>query len=242
MIVESLQPGGCHVWWARPGDAGEQVGALLDATERWRLTRLRRQADRDRFVVACGLMRMVLAGYLGRPAAAIRIFRRCPGCGGHHGPPRLAPEHGLELSVAHAGDRVGVAVSRRAVGVDVEYLRPELPVEELARQVLQPDELTALGRLPVTDRPAALLIYSTRKEAVVKATGEGLTVPLLSFGVAEPGEPPRLTSWPDRPGLARQLSLHDLDPGPGHVAALAVVGDADSILERDGSALLRQAG
>jgi 4'-phosphopantetheinyl transferase len=240
MSIGPLEPGECHVWWARPGDAGERAHALVDPDERRRLARLRRRADRDRFVAARGLTRLVLAGYLDRPAAMVAISRRCPACGEPHGKPRLAsPGEGLEFSVSHSGDRVVVAVSRRPVGVDVEQLRAELLVEELAPQVLLPGEAAALRDLRDRERTTGFLVYWTRKEAMVKATGQGLAMPLSSVGVSGPGEPPRLTAWPARSELAGQVSLHDLDAGAGHVAALAVIGGCGRVLERDGSVLLR---
>jgi 4'-phosphopantetheinyl transferase len=238
--IQFPDPGSCHVWWARPGDANPRLLSLLDSDERQRLQALRRQPDRDRFLTACGLMRLALSQYVHQPPSAITVLRTCPICSRPHGKPRLtsglAP---IELSVSHAGDRVAVAIAwRTPIGVDVEQIRADLPVDELISQTLTPEEAKELDDLCGTGRVVCFLTYWTRKEAVVKAIGRGLAEPLRSFSVTRPDEPPRITTWPAAPELAGRLSLHDLHPGDGHLATLAVIGDCRQVDERDGSALL----
>jgi 4'-phosphopantetheinyl transferase len=74
-----------------------------------------------------------------------------------------------------------------------------------------------------SDRAAGLLAYWTRKEAVVKATGEGLRVPLTDLHVSAPDQSPRLLAWYGRPELTGRLQLHALNPGPGYAACLALI-------------------
>lgn len=235
-----LKPGSCHVWWARPADASPRFATLLDRDERDRWQALRRPADRDRFLVACGLIRLALAEYLARPPTQIAILRACAECGKPHGKPRLAPPlpGGVEFSVSHSGDRVVVAFAHGTpLGVDVEQVRSGIAVNELAAEVLTAREAETLRGLESDDRTVGFFVYWTRKEAVAKATGRGLAVGLRSFGVSGPRDPARLV-WAHDPELARQVSLHDLDPGAGHVASLAVIGHCRHIVARDGSALL----
>lgn len=215
---------------------------LLDHDEQDRWSALRRPVDRNRFLVGCGLTRLALAGYLGRSPTEIAIARACPQCGRPHGKPRLTPalsSSRLEFSISHAGDRVVVAFAYGTpLGVDVEQVQPAFPVDKLVPEVLNPPEAEMLRDLDDEDRTFGFFVYWTRKEAVLKATGRGLALPLQRLTVSGPGERAQVTAWAEGPECARSVSLHDLDPGPGHVASLAVIGECRRVLIRDGSALI----
>src|SRR5690606_21175696 len=106
----------------------------------------------------------------------------------------------LRLSWSHSGDRVVVAVTPGTeVGVDVERIVPH--ARETAERVLREPERAVLAALPEPRRPAGFVRYWTRKEALLKATGDGLAVPPALLHVTAPDAPPRLLSWsgPDRP-------------------------------------------
>jgi 4'-phosphopantetheinyl transferase len=105
------------------------------------------------------------------------------------------------------------------VGVDVQQVG-EGPVHELSPLVLAESEVqyVAVAR--------DFFTYWTRKEALVKATGDGVTVPLSEVVVTPPGTPPRLLGYPRPGGLAAQL--RDLSPDPGYVGALAVLSPRSS--------------
>ena len=137
-----------------------------------------------------------------------------------------------------------MAVARDPVGVDVEQLDGrERPLgdggdpEALARLVLAEPERAALAEVDPPARARAFLVAWTRKEAVTKATGDGLGTPFSQIVVAESGGPPRVTSWP-YPQAPETVSLLDLDAGPGYVAALAVLGRCEAVSAGDGAALL----
>jgi len=221
------------VWWARRQDAGPGLAGLLDETERQRWAGYRRDQDRERFVVGCALAKAVAAGAgYGEHPARIALDRTCPRCGKPHGKPRIRGGD-LELSVSHSGDLIAVAAARvTPVGVDVERRRDRPGGQEaLERYVLSEDEREAFGG------GRAFLVAWTRKEAVTKATGDGLRVSFRDVVVSPPGEPPRLLSWP-YPGPPEDVSLFDLDAPDGYAAALAVLGRCDTVTVRDGSALL----
>jgi 4'-phosphopantetheinyl transferase len=117
--------------------------------------------------------------------------------------------------MSHSGTWVAVALSDAGpVGVDVEQVA-DVDVDSLARHVLHADETAA--RLP------EFFVYWTRKEAVVKATGDGLAAELARVRVSAPHEPPALLAYPGRPGLAAHLV--DLARDDGYAAALAVLTD-----------------
>ena len=238
-----LPDGTADVWWARRQDAADRFRALLDETERRRLTAYRRDADRERFLVGCVLAKAALAGYAGLRPADVRFDRTCGRCGGPHGKPAFAG-YGLAHSVAHSGDLVAVAVAGDPVGVDVEQLdgRPH-PLggdgdpESLGRLVLSAAEQAALAQVPSAGRARAFLTAWTRKEAVTKATGDGIRAAFSEVVVAADAGPPRVVAWP-YPRSPRDVSLLDLDAAAGYVAALAVIGRCETVRARDGSALL----
>jgi 4'-phosphopantetheinyl transferase len=234
----SLADRDVHVWWARQADP-ERWLDLLDANERSRLTALRREEDRARFVTACALLRTAVAAYRDVEPRAVVVQRTCRRCARPHGKPHVAGTDGLEVSLAHSGEVVAVAVARGAcVGLDVEELA--LRVHDLPlRYVLTERESGWYQLLPEHERTAAFVTLWTRKEAVLKATGEGLTVPMTEFSVAPPGKAPGVVEWPTRPDGPRRLRLYDLDPGPRHAATLAVLDPAPrNVVELDGDALL----
>jgi hypothetical protein len=127
-------------------------------------------------------------------------------------------------------DWVAVAfTAAMPVGIDVERVNPEMSLSELTPLVLTSGERTAFERLGPKRQCEGFSLYWVRKEAVLKATGFGLTLQLASFEVTGPGRPPRLVSWPPAPELVGQLSMHDLAPGPGHVGSVAVIGPCSRV-------------
>ena len=237
--------GTAGVWWACRQDAAPRLASLLDDAERERWAAYRREADRERFLVGCALAKTAVAVCTGQRPARVSFDRVCGQCGKPHGKPAVRGG-GPELSVSHSGDLVAVALATAPVGVDVEQLdgrARELGGGDpatLARMVLAEEERAALAAVDPEDRARAFLVAWTRKEAVTKARGDGLRVPFGDVVVAADLAVPRVTAWP-YPQDPRSVSLLDLDPGPGYVAALAVIGRCHAALARDGSALLAQA-
>ena len=175
---------------------------------------------RKRFVAGRGLLRELLARYLGTDPSALAF------CYGPQGKPALAgpqTEHSLSFNLSHSAHMVVCAVTRSGeLGIDVERLRPAVNSEAIARRFFSPRETAALLALPPASRPQAFLACWTRKEAYIKAKGGGLTIPLASFDVSlAPGEPVALLRTAD-PEETRRWLLHELAPAPGFVAALAV--------------------
>jgi 4'-phosphopantetheinyl transferase len=245
-VVPALVPRVCQVWWARPADVGRDADALLAPADLERRARLVHVADRQRLTAAWALTRTVLGAAVGASPTVLQIDRTCPECGGRHGKPRLLDDRNVQFSVSHSGDRVAVAVQRGApVGVDVEKIGRFAAgqLDLLADHVLAAEERAELRRWPPSARPAAFTTYWTRKEAVLKATGEGLGEAVVSTVVSPPSSPPRLLRRGVPAGrTALPIGLHALLAPPGYVATLAVAGpEPSSVVERDASVVLRNA-
>lgn len=230
----------CLVWWAEPGWLRPELTALLDGAERHRRGRYVRAADRDRFATGVVVTRLVVGALTGVDPALVGLDRSCPACGEPHGPPRPTHRPDLRLSISHARDRVAVAVTRApGVGVDVEAVERDLDLAGMQAQVLTGQEASALAELDPAERARGFLTYWTRKEAVVKATGDGLRAGLGEIAVTPPHAPPELLAWPDRPDAPARMTLRTLRPGPGYAACLALIDlPAPTVRELSAAALL----
>jgi 4'-phosphopantetheinyl transferase len=172
----------------------------------------------------------------------VPLDRSCPDCGRPHGRPRLVSGAGPAFSVSHSGDLVGVAFATApAVGLDVEQVAPPR-AEGLADAVLSPAERADFDRSDPARRGTDLFRYWVRKEAVLKATGEGLRVPLSDLTASPAGQPPRLVEWAGRPEAPARFTLYDLQGDPGHAASLAVAGGQPAVREYDAGALICRPG
>ena len=207
----------------RPTGPIDALSATLDADERRRAARFAIERDRRRFVVARGALRTVLGRYLETSPAAVRLGY------GQYGKPQLDrgdATPALTFNVSHAGDRALIAVTGgRAVGVDLEEIRPDFATMDVARRFFAPAEVAALWSLPPDQQVVGFFNCWTRKEAYVKARGEGLSAPLDRFVVSvAPGEPAALLRSDIDPREVARWSLRALDLGSDYVGALAVEG------------------
>jgi 4'-phosphopantetheinyl transferase len=107
--------------------------------------------------------------------------------------------------------------------VDVEQIRNREMDLEIARRFFSLQEVAALEGLPADEQNAAFYVCWTRKEAYIKARGEGLSFPLDQFSVSlAPGQAPALVSHELDPEETRRWDIYNLDLGPGYAGALAV--------------------
>lgn len=194
---------------------------LLAADERQRADRFIHLRDRRRFIVARAWLRQLLGAQLHAPPEAIEFVY------GDYGKPALArPFAGSDLrfNLAHAGDVAVCALTRgRDVGIDVEAVRAMRDAEIVAARLFSLRENRAFCALEASDKPLGFFNCWTRKEAFVKALGDGLSYPLDSFDVSlAPTEPARLLRIGDRPGKGSGWELHAFAPAPGHIGAIVV--------------------
>jgi 4'-phosphopantetheinyl transferase len=241
--VPTLFPGACQVWWVGLDDVRPEHDALLGSVDLERRSRLTLPADRQRLTAAWVVARVVLGSATGTPPDRLRVDRSCARCGRQHGKPWLPAAPALHISVAHSGSCVVVAVARGTpIGVDVEAVVELEPAELdlLVGATLAGEERGALAGSAGEDRAHGFTTYWTRKEAVLKATGEGLASPLEELVVSPPSAPPRVLRWRGHEALVGRLSLHPLHPPPGSIASLAVLGGPSTeVLEADAGPLLR---
>ena len=192
----------------------------LNPEERERASRFRFEVDRRRNLCGRGVLRVLAGKYLGVEPASLR-FRTSEA-----GKPELvAPNPArLRLNVSHSGDYVLVGfVWGRAIGVDVELIRPDIEPEEIAKRFFSAKEQQDLASLAPADRISAFFRCWTRKEAYVKATGEGLGLPLSQFDVSFlPGEPAALLEARPDPLEASRWWMQGIEVGPDHAAAVIV--------------------
>jgi 4'-phosphopantetheinyl transferase len=222
----SLSDDEIHVWRVSVGAAMRQIGFLLDALtqdEREKAGRFRFHKDRHQSVVARGALRDILSRYLNTPPGDLRFSY------GPHGKPRL--ERGvrgkhLEFNLSHSHGLILVAVSAaRQVGVDIERIRPGSDWEQIAERFFSPREAATLRALPVDQRTEAFFCCWTRKEAYIKAIGEGLSIKLSRFDVSvTPGEPAKLLRSVEDPEATLRWSLMEVIPAPWYAGAVAAEG------------------
>lgn len=206
----------CIVYLAGLRQLEPRHSEWLDQAETLRRSRFRSADDRDRFTLAAAMLRAIAAQEPGRRPADVVVDRRCPECGEPHGRPRL-PGGRLHASITHSGDLVAVAVTAAGpVGVDVEQTAA-IDYQPLLRSVCTPAEQAFVHGL------RDFLTYWTRKEAVLKATGYGLRMPMTNLAVTRPTEPPGLTRIDA--GSPSACRMADLELRDGYVGAAAVLTD-----------------
>lgn len=212
-----------HVWQAQLDayDAGS-LRVVLAADENSRADRFHFTKDREHFIVARALLRKLLAAYVGLAAAELQFFY------GEKGKPSLAKSRrsAVNFNLAHSQGWALYAFSRgRELGVDLEFIREDVESENIATRFFSPAEVEALERLPLELRKQAFFSCWTRKEAYIKARGEGLSLPLDEFDVSlGPGEPAALLrNHKDAAEVAR-WTMRSIAAPSGYVAAIVVEG------------------
>lgn len=190
---------------------------LLTPEEQERAARFGFRRDRDRYVAGRAQLRQVLGEMTGTPPAELRLVS------GAFGKPEL-PGSGLFFNLSHAEGLALLAVTGAGrVGVDVERLRPIRDRDLVAEHFFAAAEVAALQGTAPALRDVTFLRCWTRKEAYVKAVGDGLSLPLHDFAVStDPAEEPRM-AWTRQSAEHLRWTVLDVsDCCPGHVAAVVV--------------------
>lgn len=201
--------------------AARPLVGLLSADERARAARFAFDRERRRYIVARARLRQLLGERLGAAPESLQFVYKA------HGKPALARctgQRDLRFNLSHCGEFAAYAFAEgREVGVDIEEVR-ELPdADDIAMRFFSRRERSAYLRLPRRERPQGFFNCWTRKEAFIKALGEGLSHPLDTFDVSlAPGKSARLLRVHGVPASRCGWTLYSFDGAPGLVGAVAV--------------------
>jgi 4'-phosphopantetheinyl transferase len=218
-----------EVWRVRiSAEPADRWRASLLPDEIARAARFVFPADRDRFTVTRGVLRSLLQRHLPSQARPLEfVFNRW-------GKPEL-PGGEPRFNVTHSGDFALIAIAQHAdVGVDIEEVSALRRVEELAASIFTSIEFARFACLDGEARTRFFFRTWTCKEALIKAAGAGLSIPVhriqIDFtddGAAVSASPGTLPPDP--------WSVHEVDAPPGYAAAVAIRADAISVKIRDWS-------
>jgi len=217
-----------HLWSVDlrpPVERVEALRRLLTGREIERAERFHFDRHRRRFIVRRGALRLLAGGYLDRDPTGLRFAE------GDKGKPfvpqTVAAADFLHFNLSDSKDLAVYAFTRGAeLGVDVEILRPMPDAEQIAERFFSIEERQSLRQVPASRKARAFFNCWTRKEAYIKAIGEGLSEPLDRFSVTlKPGEATRFVHLGGDPRRAAGWTLLHLVPQPGAVGALACEGE-----------------
>jgi len=211
-----LNHGQLHVWRGIYNEADQHTGSSLSLDEQARSQRFHFDHDRGMFLYSHSLLRRLLAGYLDREPREVAYGYT------KFGKPYLDQSVGkekIEFNLSHSGDMVLIGITKDIqIGVDVEEIKPIPDLNQIAARYFSESEYSDLVTLSDSARIPAFYRCWTRKEALIKAIGEGLSMPLDSFRVSLlPGDPARVITSAD----PRFWMLADIDTTEGYAAATA---------------------
>jgi 4'-phosphopantetheinyl transferase len=225
----ALGPRDIHIWYADLDQAAcsaHPFANLLSKDEQLRASKFHFDTDKNRYIAAHGILRKILGRYLNANPSDIRFDV------GDFEKPRLRhpwSSSGLRFNMSHSRGCGMFAVARnRDIGIDIEFFREVMEMEDIAQSTFNPEEHLALLRIPRGNRQTAFFSCWTRKEAFVKAIGQGLSYPLNLFQVSvtpNPGECDLLLGH----NTGDDWSIWDIPAGPEAAAALAASGDCPLI-------------
>lgn len=206
--------------WPLTDASGEEAEhwRVMSTEERARADRFVFPKHRKRYIHGRGRLRQILASYTGLAPEKLAFDLSA------YDKPRLANTGGasLHFNLSHSEELAALGVSADTeLGVDIEWIR--LLKEDISSRYFSASECDVLHALPEAEQPRAFFECWTRKEAYIKASGEGLSIPLNSFDVAfGPGAAPRFLriDQPQKQDVA-DWRLYAFEPAPGCMGAIA---------------------
>jgi len=221
-----LESGEAHVWLGAldvPPEKLLELRAVLHPDELARADRFLQAHHRVHSAAARGFLRTLLGRYLEIAPQSVELQFNS------FGKPSLAgalAAGGLRFNVSHSHGLALFAFAHgRELGVDIEKIRPDFASAEIAKRFFSAAESARLRSLAPADRTRAFFECWTRKEAYVKARGDGLSRRLDTFEVAfGPGAAPAILAAGDEPDAAVHWAVYDLQPADGYCGALVMEG------------------
>jgi 4'-phosphopantetheinyl transferase len=217
MNVDRILPiGDLHIWQFRTATAldGERLHAVLNPAERARADRFVRETAYRRFVVSHGALRSILGEYFGIPAESVALGRSSLR------KPFLPSALDVHFNLSHSADLAVIAGT--PVGIDIEQIHRLGSAGGIASRYFPAMECAALESLAEVERLSALFLCWTRKEAYLRARGDGLSLPLDSFSVSIGADSPALLHSDFGPEEIGRWKLAGVHPAPGYAGAVAV--------------------
>ena len=208
----------------------EKWKSILSADEKSRAARYHREIDRQYFIAARATLRQILGSYLQIDPAALTFAyseKEKPSLGGSEA------GSGIEFNISHSGAIALLAFAReREIGVDVEQIRRDFETARIAARFFSASEQKQLPALPEEQRSEAFFLCWTRKEAYIKATGKGLSLPLHEFDVSlAPKEQNALLACRPDPRERAKWVMRDIVVPEGYAAAICVSGTGWTLVD-----------
>jgi 4'-phosphopantetheinyl transferase len=220
----TLSPGIVHIIRVPLDVQNDRLEAMtnyLSSDELKRAARFRFNEPRSRFVTCRAALRELIGNCCGMEPNVVSFLY-----GPHGKPALLIPENRsspeIEFSVSHSGQLGLIAITVGSpVGVDIEELNPAVQMLKLAKRFFAEAESTELSNLPLRKQMAGFYRGWTCKEAYIKATGRGFSLPLSSFCVVmDPDLPASLRHVADQPDEPERWMVQAIDAGPNYAAAV----------------------
>lgn len=222
-----------HVWSAnidQPNSVIQELTQTLSEDELKRADRFYFDKHKNRFITCRGILRNILGNYLEIAPEKIQF------CYSDRGKPALLPNNNnLYFNLSHSENMAVYAMTRKLqIGVDIEYIRPITDAEEIAKRFFSESEYKLIQSLPENQKQLAFFNCWTRKEAYIKAIGQGLAYSLDKIEVSLiPGESPRIISIGGDTNLANNWSIYELKLNNSYAAALAIEENNCCLLYRE---------
>jgi len=223
---------GCVAVWSCPLLKSDETilryPSVLSKEEEQRANRFHFDKHRKRFIHAHNALRIILSRYLETDPVQIRFAAN------EFGKPIIASKHAksIEFNLTHSNNMALVAVTaNQAVGIDIEYQRRKQPdTMALAKRFFSANEYEALSQLPAPQQLSGFFNAWTRKEAFIKAIGQGLSYPLDNFDVTlAPDEPAQLLRIGEDTAPQEKWFIHAFEPTEDYVGAVVVEGAVETV-------------
>jgi len=211
-----------HVWRVRlDAPWSWTFDEALSLDDRTRADRFKFKSDRRKFCVARASLRLILGRYLQTKPGGLQLETN------EFGKPFLADQErsqGIRFNLSHSNELALIAITRdREVGIDVEFMRSEFVSDEVAAHFFSRVEVEQFRSVPAKMRTESFFNCWTRKEAYIKARGEGLSCPLDQFDVfVAPGTPAMLLESRVGVNETERWSFHDIKAGDRYSGSVAV--------------------
>ena len=227
ILDSQLKNNQVHVWQIDLELSTEQINnlfTLLSKDERERANKFHFERDKTRFVAARGSLRRVLSRYVGVAAERLQFNYNA------YGKPGLLQAPELQFNLSHANSKALIAVSHAAVGIDIEYSEKELDIDGIAKRFFSVNEYQLITSLSGVKKRKAFFTGWVRKEAFLKALGQGLSYALAKVEVTLlPEQPAQIIALHDEQQNLADWSMFALAVPVGYEAALVVKAIALSL-------------